>query len=411
MWFSSDDLTATNGSLNVVIGDSADVSAIVSGDALYIGDFQPVEISSAVDGTIVLNSAWAETTQTSVSGFVIPTMGDFSTAAANLQDAVDNLGDLDSKIDVVGGATANDIATFTSSGQVQDSGVSISDISDNATAISEHSAGLSFTYDEDGASTADVYVLTSKTGNLVLSAYNVGQIYRATIASANTTTTPTISIDGLTALTIVTTDGGALAAGDIIAGQPIEFRYNGTYAVLTHAVTSQLLLANIDSSLLGLLTVQAAKKMLNESVAWIVPSTYTGAYDKATVDALNSTTTAITEPDNLVTNSNLDSVGADTSIEINNPFGDGVECTCDAYIYLTTSTGGVAEAGWYTTGFVYAYNDGAYGVASGTGNGKIIVQTGSSAIAATSRTNGGSSGNTSAVTSAPVMVKCYRKLF
>lgn len=118
-----------------------------------------------------------------------------------------------------------------------------SDIATNATAIStnqsEEEAGLSFTFDEGSTSAADAYVFESKSGNQTISAYHVGQVYRGTVASANTTTTPTVAVDGLSALTIVTSEGAAVVAGDIAASSVLEFRYDGTYAVLTFATSSE----------------------------------------------------------------------------------------------------------------------------------------------------------------------------
>lgn len=97
-----------------------------------------------------------------------------------------------------------------------------------ATNKTEAEAGLTFYFDEDSSSAADAYVFTTQSGNQTLSSYHDGQIYRGGVASANTTTTPTLSIDGLTAYTIVTSDGAALVAGDIVAGAYLEVRYDAS---------------------------------------------------------------------------------------------------------------------------------------------------------------------------------------
>lgn len=152
---------------------------------------------------------------------------------------------------------------------------------------------------------------------------------------------------------------------------------------------------------------------LNAAVVWIVPSTYSGNYDKSTVDGINGTTTAITEPDTLITNSDLDSVSEDTRLEIDNPFGEGVDCTCEAYVYATDSQSDHG-AGWFSTGYYNDYSSGSYhrGTRASLGNGLIVLQTGAQGVTQSAgESTGGSFDGSTYLTSAPVMIKCYRKLF
>lgn len=59
-----------------------------------------------------------------------------------------------------------------------------------------------------------------------------GMTIQVTFTNANTSTTPTLAINGLTAKTIVKNGSAALAAGDIPAGHEATLRYNGTNWVL-----------------------------------------------------------------------------------------------------------------------------------------------------------------------------------
>lgn len=68
------------------------------------------------------------------------------------------------------------------------------------------------------------------TANLIpgIAAYATGAIFEYPITAANTTTTPTLSIDGLPAKTIVFADGGPLTAGALLAGGVAQLYFDGT---------------------------------------------------------------------------------------------------------------------------------------------------------------------------------------
>jgi hypothetical protein len=74
------------------------------------------------------------------------------------------------------------------------------------------------------ASGTDTYTATVGVTRLV-----VGDEYKVKIANANTSTTPTLNLDGIGAKTIIRQDGAALTAGDL-NGEHI-FRWNGTNMV------------------------------------------------------------------------------------------------------------------------------------------------------------------------------------
>lgn len=72
---------------------------------------------------------------------------------------------------------------------------------------------------------ADAYVLTPTTALL---AYSTGMLVMAKLVNANATTTPTLNVSGLGAKTIKNCVGGALLAGDLVAGQYAAMVYDGT---------------------------------------------------------------------------------------------------------------------------------------------------------------------------------------
>ena len=66
-----------------------------------------------------------------------------------------------------------------------------------------------------------------------ITAYSAGQVFRFKAgAASNATTTPTIAVSGLTAIT-VQNDGSALAAGDIAANKWFDVIYDGTNFQIT----------------------------------------------------------------------------------------------------------------------------------------------------------------------------------
>jgi hypothetical protein len=86
-----------------------------------------------------------------------------------------------------------------------------------------------------GSSTA--YTIAPSPG---ISAYAAGQVFRWKVDVANTTTTPTLAVNGLTAGTIVWPDGGALRAGDLPLNAIVEVAVASvssgtpTYHLMTH---------------------------------------------------------------------------------------------------------------------------------------------------------------------------------
>lgn len=88
--------------------------------------------------------------------------------------------------------------------------------------------------DTSGSSTAYVITLSP-----VPTSYTTGMVIYAKIVSANTTTTPTLNVNGLGAKTIVKFASTALAVGDIAANTFNAFIYDGTNLVLQSPVAVQ----------------------------------------------------------------------------------------------------------------------------------------------------------------------------
>ena len=86
--------------------------------------------------------------------------------------------------------------------------------------------------DASGSSTA--YTATMSPAP---SAYVAGQNYRVKFINANTTTTPTLNLNGLGAKTIVKLVSTALAVGDISANMVCDLHYDGTNFVLLSPTT------------------------------------------------------------------------------------------------------------------------------------------------------------------------------
>jgi hypothetical protein len=72
---------------------------------------------------------------------------------------------------------------------------------------------------------ADAYVVTLSPA---AAAYTTGMVVRFKATNANTTTTPTVNVNGLGAKTITKNQGAAMAANDIKAGGLIAVQYDGT---------------------------------------------------------------------------------------------------------------------------------------------------------------------------------------
>jgi hypothetical protein len=77
-----------------------------------------------------------------------------------------------------------------------------------------------------GAGVADAYTVTlNETGYV---AYFTGMLFKCSLPAANTTTTPTLNVNAIGAVTIVNNEGGAVRAGDLATGGVYEFLYDGT---------------------------------------------------------------------------------------------------------------------------------------------------------------------------------------
>ena len=72
-----------------------------------------------------------------------------------------------------------------------------------------------------------------------ITAYAVGQQFSFKVVATNTTTTPTLNVNGLGAKTIVKVGGGALAAGDLIINRIYQVEYDGTNMQLLAPVPSE----------------------------------------------------------------------------------------------------------------------------------------------------------------------------
>ena len=70
-------------------------------------------------------------------------------------------------------------------------------------------------------------IIRAATGSYSASAVS-GAVYRVKAANTNTSTVPTLSVNGETAITVVKLTGAALAAGDIQSGMWHEFVYDAT---------------------------------------------------------------------------------------------------------------------------------------------------------------------------------------
>ncbi len=89
-----------------------------------------------------------------------------------------------------------------------------------------------FAVDGSGSSTAYTATLSPAP-----TSYTNGMVVYVKITLANTTTTPSLSVNGITAKTIVKLNGTALAVGDISAGMYCTFIYDLTHWVLQNPVT------------------------------------------------------------------------------------------------------------------------------------------------------------------------------
>ena len=102
--------------------------------------------------------------------------------------------------------------------------------------------------DTSGSSTAYVITLSP-----VPTSLTAGMEVYAKIVNSNTTTTPTLNVNGLGAKTIVKITSTALAVGDIAANQFCKFMYDGTNFVLQNPVAN-IIVANLGESTIPLLS-------------------------------------------------------------------------------------------------------------------------------------------------------------
>ena len=77
-----------------------------------------------------------------------------------------------------------------------------------------------------GAGVADAYTVTLNESGYT--SYFNGMIFRCSIPAANTIAAPTIDVNGIGAVTIVDSAGGALVAGQLETGGIYDFQYDGT---------------------------------------------------------------------------------------------------------------------------------------------------------------------------------------
>lgn len=75
---------------------------------------------------------------------------------------------------------------------------------------------------------ADAYTITSDAVAAIDTAYAAGMRFTLKANHTNTTTTPTLNVDGVGAVTITTPGGGAVAVGAIVSGGLYDLIYNAT---------------------------------------------------------------------------------------------------------------------------------------------------------------------------------------
>ena len=100
----------------------------------------------------------------------------------------------------------------------------------NASARTDYAAAgqvqdSSFTWAGTAGGTADAITLTLTPA---ITSYTTGQRFAFISGSANTTTTPTIAVNGLAAKTVKSKSGAAVSAGSIPANTLTEVSYDGT---------------------------------------------------------------------------------------------------------------------------------------------------------------------------------------
>ncbi|KYN90558.1 hypothetical protein ATY35_09715 [Vibrio cidicii] len=87
-WINLPSVSVQSGSKTVTVSN-AQTTHIKAGDALLIGNYQPVEISGVFATQLTLRENWSNATQTNVVAVVMPTSGDFVTATKVLKEATE----------------------------------------------------------------------------------------------------------------------------------------------------------------------------------------------------------------------------------------------------------------------------------------------------------------------------------
>ncbi|MBE4585510.1 hypothetical protein BOO29_11105 [Vibrio navarrensis] len=87
-WINLPSVSVQSGSKTVTVSN-AQTTHIKVGDALLIGNYQPVEISGVFATQLTLRENWSNAAQTNVVAVVMPTSGDFVTATKVLKEATE----------------------------------------------------------------------------------------------------------------------------------------------------------------------------------------------------------------------------------------------------------------------------------------------------------------------------------
>ncbi|MCG6268267.1 hypothetical protein [Vibrio furnissii] len=77
-------VTVTNGSKTVTVHNGASTAKVRTGDALVMPGFSPVEIAGVFATTLQLANTWSSATQNTAACAIMPTFGDFDSAAATM---------------------------------------------------------------------------------------------------------------------------------------------------------------------------------------------------------------------------------------------------------------------------------------------------------------------------------------
>lgn len=78
-------VTVSNGSKTVTVHNGASTAKVRAGDALVMPGFSPVEIAGVFATTLQLANAWSSATQNTAACAIMPTFGDFDSAAATMR--------------------------------------------------------------------------------------------------------------------------------------------------------------------------------------------------------------------------------------------------------------------------------------------------------------------------------------